>query len=457
MHRRYFLKLLGMITAAGIPISQAQTAISKSTSLNKKRIIVIGAGLSGLAAAQKLQSAGHEVIILEARQRIGGRIWTSDRWSDIPLDFGATWIHGVTRNPLTALANQMGAKRLATDYNRSQIYNTSGYELTAAEEKRLENLSTKVFAIIKKAQNKTADLSIREAIKPWLNQFDKDSESARLIHFILNSQLEQEYGGSLETLSSQWYDNDKVFSGGDVLFAQGFKVIVDFLAQGLSIKTEQIVKEIQWSSSLVQVITQQTTFTADHLVVTLPLGVLQNQDVVFTPKLPLSKQNAIAKLGMGVLNKCYLRFPRVFWSDKMDWLEYIPAQQGEWSEWVSFKRAANQPVLLGFNAGNQGREIETWSNEQIVASAMKTLRIIYGTNIPDPVDYQITRWVSDPFSRGSYSYNAVGSTPQMRKNLAAALQQSVFFAGEASNVHYFGTAHGAYLSGLRAAQEILTL
>jgi monoamine oxidase len=193
------------------------------------------------------------------------------------------------------------------------------------------------------------------------------------------------------------------------------------------------------------------------LVVTLPLGVLQNQDVVFTPKLPLSKQNAIAKLGMGVLNKCYLRFPRVFWSDKMDWLEYIPAQQGEWSEWVSFKRAANQPVLLGFNAGNQGREIETWSNEQIVASAMKTLRIIYGTNIPDPVDYQITRWVSDPFSRGSYSYNAVGSTPQMRKNLAAALQQSVFFAGEASNVHYFGTAHGAYLSGLRAAQEILTL
>ncbi|MEC4854125.1 MAG: NAD(P)/FAD-dependent oxidoreductase, partial [Jaaginema sp. PMC 1079.18] len=214
---------------------------------------------------------------------------------------------------------------------------------------------------------------------------------------------------------------------------------------------------IQWQRSPVRVITQKTEFSADHVVVTLPLGVLQANTVRFSPELPRSKQDAIAKLGMGVLNKCYLRFADVFWDADVDWLEYIPAKHGEWTEWVSFKQAANLPVLLGFNAADWGRAIETWSNEQIVKSAMQTLRTIYGVSIPEPIDYQITRWATDPFSLGSYSYNRVGAVPKMRQELAAPLEKSVFFAGEASNRDYFGTAHGAYLSGLRAAQEILNL
>jgi monoamine oxidase len=188
--------------------------------------------------------------------------------------------------------------------------------------------------------------------------------------------------------------------------------------------------------------------------VTLPLGVLQAKHVRFSPELPHSKQKVIAKLGMGVLNKCYLRFSHAFWPTDVDWLEYIPAKQGEWTEWINFQPIANIPILLGFNAADQGRAIEAWSDEKIVASAMQTLRKIYGVSIPNPIDYQITRWASDPFSLGSYSYNAFGSVPQMRQDLAAPLERSVFFAGEASNKDYFGTAHGAYLSGLRAAQEI---
>jgi len=118
---------------------------------------------------------------------------------------------------------------------------------------------------------------------------------------------------------------------------------------------------------------------------------------------------------------------------------------------------ANMPILLGFNAADRGRAIEAWSDEQIVASAMQTLRTIYGVSIPEPIDYQITRWATDPFSLGSYSYNPVGAVPRMRRELAAPLGKSVFFAGEASNEDYFGTAHGAYLSGLRAAKEILKI
>ena len=373
----------------------------------------------------------------------------------MPLDFGATWIHGTQGNPLTKLAEQIKAQRLITSYDRSLAYNTSGKLLSNAEKARMENLSKQVFRVLKQAQDKDTDVSIQQAIKPLMRQLDKSSEVYRFINFILSSEIEQEYSGSTENLSAHWYDDDKAFPGDDALFVQGFRVIPEFLAQGLSIELGQVVKEIQWYQSPVQVITQKTKFIADHVVITLPLGVLQAKSVRFTPELPQSKQTAIAKLGMGVLNKCYLRFPNVFWSVDVDWLEYVSAKKGEWTEWVSFKRVANLPILLGFNAADRGREMEAWSDQQIVTNAMQTLRMIYGVGIPEPIDYQITRWATDPFSLGSYSYNRVGTLPEMRQELAAPLKGLVFFAGEASEQNYFATAHGAYLSGLRVAKEIL--
>jgi monoamine oxidase len=113
------------------------------------------------------------------------------------------------------------------------------------------------------------------------------------------------------------------------------------------------------------------------------------------------------------------------------------------------------PVLLGFNAAERGRHIEALTDQQIVKSAMDTLKVMFGDEIPEPQDYQITRWAADPFSCGSYSFNAVGSTPQMRDDLASPLQHRLFFAGEATQRDYFGTAHGAYLSGVRAASLLL--
>lgn len=97
------------------------------------------------------------------------------------------------------------------------------------------------------------------------------------------------------------------------------------------------------------------------------------------------------------------------------------------------------------------------SDVQIVASAMQTLKTIFGAEIPSPIDYQLTRWASDPFALGSYSFNRVGSTPTMRKDLAAPMGTTVSFAGEATEDNHFGTAHGAYMSGLRAARNILAM
>ena len=201
--------------------------------------------------------------------------------------------------------------------------------------------------------------------------------------------------------------------------------------------------------------TTSDEFVADRVVVTLPLGVLQHNDVRFVPELPEAKRHAIATLGMGVLNKCYLRFAHAFWPDDIDWLEYIPQQHGEWTEWVSFQRATKLPVLLGFNAGDRGRDMEAWSDEKTVASAMSVLKTIFGHDIPNPVDHQITRWASDRFARGSYSFNALHATPAMRTALAQPLGGRLFFAGEASSKNHFGTAHGAYLSGVQAARDVL--
>ncbi len=231
-------------------------------------------------------------------------------------------------------------------------------------------------------------------------------------------------------MSAHWYDHAEEFDGDDALFALGFQVIPEHLAKGLTIKLGQIVREVQWEKSPVRVITQDAEYQADRVVITLPLGVLQAGKVSFTPKLTTRESACDCQFGMGVLNKCYLRFQEPFWSKEVDWLEYIPDTYGAWTEWVSYWRVAKQPVLLGFNAADRGRDLEGLSDGEIIASAMKTLKTMYGQRIPEPLGYLVTRWAHDPFAMGSYSYNAVGSTPEMRAVLAQHTKRETLLRGE---------------------------
>lgn len=454
MNRRNALLLCGLSFTGFRSVAQSVKPKQASDPL-PRRILVIGAGISGLAAAQALQAAVHEVVVIEARDRVGGRIWTSTRWPEIPLDLGASWIHGVKGNPLTKLADDLQARRLMMSYDSALLYDTSGKLFDDAAQKRLEILRRQLYKQLKKSQDGDEDSSVREVADALVEQLGAGPETRRLLDFVLSGEIEHEYSGSAEQLSAYWYDSAKAFSGDDALFAEGFHVVIKRLAENLRIETGQVVKEIHWKESPVRVVTDKQEFIADQVVVTLPLGVLKTNSVSFFPDLPKSKLDAIAALGMGVLNKCYLRFPRVFWSPDVDWLEYVSENHGEWTEWVSLARAARQPVLLGFHAGSRGREIEAMSDPQIVASAMRTLRVIYGQEIPEPIDYQITRWASDPFSRGSYSYMAVGSTPKMRRDLARPVDGKLLFAGEATHSEHYATAHGAYDSGLRVAKEMM--
>lgn len=454
MTRRSLLKLFAAILASGHDVKSSWANFERNSATKSKRILVIGAGLAGLSAARKLREMGYEVLIVEGRDRIGGRLWTSSRWPDIPIDLGASWIHGVDGNPLTKLAESANAKLLSTSYERSVLFNTDGKPLLGDQEAQLEYLRKRLKKAIRTAQENDEDVTLHHVLGELASELKANSEMRRLLNFLISGEIEQEYAGSSRKLSAQWYDSAKSFDGGDAILAKGYQVIVDFLARGLTMERGQTVREIDWSHESVRIKTEQNEYQADQVLVTLPLGVLKSGTVKFVPELPAANKKAISALEMGVLNKCYLRFDEVFWPNNVDWIEYIPNQHGEWTEWVSFTHAARIPVLLGFNAADRGREIESWSDAKIVSSAMQTLRTIFGNDIPDPIDFQITRWAKDPFALGSYSFNPVGSHPSQRHQLAKPLNNRVFFAGEATEVNYFGTAHGAYLSGLRAADEI---
>ena len=448
MRRRDWLKLCGLLALH--PVASAQTAPGSAG-----RVIVVGAGMSGLAAARELKRAGYAVVVLEARERVGGRIHTSRAWKDAPMDLGASWIHETDGNPITTLAREAGARTVETSYDSSIGYGRSGKPFTRAERERLEALQAQIEEVIEEAQEADTDQPLQAAVEAGLDWKELAPGDRALAELLLNSTIEHEYAGSTREMSTWWWDDDGGFDGGDVLFPDGFGALTDFLARGLDVRTGQVVERIEHAADGVRVHAGGQTLRADHAVVSVPLGVLKAGAIEFAPALPPAKRRALDGLAMGVLNKCFLRFPQAFWPTGVDWIERVPERRGEWTEWVSFLRAAGTPVLLGFNAADYGRRIETLGDREIVSAAMRALRGLYVADIPDPSAHQITRWASDPYALGSYSFNPVGCDPKMRDDLAASVGGRLHFAGEATTRKHFATTHGAYLSGLRAARAVI--
>lgn len=362
--RRSFLKtsmfatltglLWGDVTDTLINTGHAQAATTP-TPVNRTDVIVIGAGIAGLAAAHALQAGGHKVVVLEARDRIGGRIWTNHDLG-VPLELGASWIHGIDyRSPIRFLAQK--------------------YEMLHA-----------------------------------------DGASA----------------------------------------LSGFEQVYADIAKGLDIHLNQVVYQIHYNDRGVAIGTHNGIYQAQHAVVTLPLGVLQSGQVAFHPELPERKKQAISRLDAGNLNKVYLRFPHVFWDQSQSAISFDSSAQ-HLSEFLSLYKYTKQPVLLGSYSSAPGDEIEAWTDQQIVDHAMQSLRKQYGAQIPQPIDAKITRWASDPYSRGSYTAYTGASTPDDMDIVAETVANRLFFAGEATNRADYASVHGAYLSGVREAEKIMSL
>ncbi|MBV7339781.1 FAD-dependent oxidoreductase [Chloroflexi bacterium TSY] len=418
-------------------------------------MLVIGAGMSGLAAARRLHDADYSVTVLEARDRIGGRVWTSRLWDDAPVDLGASWIHGTRGNPLTALADEADVARVKTDYDNAILYDTDGEEMSDTFWAEIERLWNTLFAA---AEDEAEDeMTIREAIEATdLWQQLSAIEQQQVLH-MFNTIIEHEYAGSIDELSAVNYDDAEAFGGPDVVFLDGYGRLAEYLARDLTIEFEQVVDQIQYGTEGVTVQTNRGTFEADRVIVTLPIGVLQSGNVQFEPALPAEKQNAIATMGAGLLSKLFLRFPTVFWDEEVEFLNRISTEYGRWNQWLNVAFYTGQPILMGFNAADYAWQIAEWTDAEVVEDAMNVLRIIYGKDIPDPEGWQISHWATDPFALCSYSFNAVDASIETRRILAESVGDRLFFAGEATSEEYPSTVHGAYLSGVRAALSIANL
>lgn len=449
LSRRTLLK--GLLAVGALKLSAPRLRMQNTHSAD---VLVIGAGAAGLAAARELVDADYSVIVLEARDRIGGRIWT-DRSLGLPLDLGASWIQGTDGNPVSELADVAGAQRVITREDRYVIYKAESGPLSPGELTRLVQSFESVLTALNKARDDTrVDQSLRQAFDARLaaEGFDRDTRLG--LNYVLNTTVEHEYASDADDLSLLYWDQDEELPGGRVIFPGGYDQISNLLADGLDVRLAHRVERVTHGADGVTVQTDQGVFTAPQVVITLPLGVLQAGAVTFDPPLPARKQQAIRNLGVGVLNKVCLRFAEPFWDVNNHFLGRIAEPLGEWAEWLNLQPLLGAPVLIGFNAAVYGRAVEAASDAEIIAAAMSALGSMYRTALPAPQAALITRWASDPFAGGSYSYMAVGSTPDDYDALAAPVAGRLFFAGEATNSRYPATVHGALLSGWRAADEI---
>lgn len=421
-------------------------------------IIVIGAGAAGLSAARTLLAAGRSVVVLEARDRIGGRVWTERPWKDTALDMGAAWIHGVRGNPVSALVSAHRIETRPTDYENLTRYDEAGEELDPEEDEAIDDLYEEVIEDVEDlGETLEEDISLAEGIERVARRRKLPREARQALDYAVNTTIEHEFAADVADLSLFSWDEGKSFGGHDVLFPHGYDQIITLLADGVDIRRQHVVQRIAYGAGGVTITTSRGALTARRAIITLPLGVLKSGAVTFDPPLPARKQEALKRLGMGVLNKAYLHFPRAFWDTESDMLGYVSGRKGYWAEYLNLHKYTRAPILLGFNAGRYGREIENLPEQGVVAEMMKVLRTIYGRNIPDPVGWRVTQWGRDPFARGAYSSIGPGGSGADQDALAAPVGERLFFAGEATSRDYAATVHGALLSGEREAKRILAL
>lgn len=342
-------------------------------------VVVIGAGVAGLAAARALQREGYRVTVLEGRNRIGGRVH-SDRSLGLPLDLGAQWIEGIDGNPIAHLARGAGVRTEVTDFDNGVVYGPDGRRVSARREREMfQNYRYFLDEIDPLRDDLDDDISLGAAIDGIVaRDGDWDPSEIRGLDYSLNVELEHDYAADVHDLSLFWWDAGSEFDGDDVLFPDtGYAWLPKLLGRGLDVRLEHVVNRVEWRSDGVTVLGREALPVA-HVVVTLPLGVLKSGAVTFTPPLPRYKQEAMSRLGSGLLDKLWLRFPRVFWDADVDVISYASPVKGQWCEWYDFSRHTGEPLLLGFNAATFARSLELRQDEQIVNEAMQVLRTIYG-------------------------------------------------------------------------------
>jgi monoamine oxidase len=465
--RRNFVRLVALTVPASLaaaacgtsgpdmtsaPTSTSPSAAPPASTERNADVLVIGAGIAGLRAAEVLAANGRRVIVLEARDRLGGRIYTDRSWG-VPVELGASWIHGVENNPIAALAAAKGITTQATDYE-SAMYGADGQRLG---DDALDEIESQVAELVEAGRAGTPDTDepLQAALDRAIAAADLDPAELLNVEMGITESIEHEYATDAVNLSAMNFDDGAREGGGDALLPEGYDKVVAAVATGLDVRLGHVVTSVDTSGDRAVVTTSQGTFFANAVIITVPLGVLKAGSIQFLPALPDAKSTAIARLGMGALSKTCLRFESQFWPDDAELIDIVPSasRRGQWVESLSLTGLVDVPALMMFNAGKFARAVETMTDAEVIASASSALKPAF-PEISAPTGLLRSAWSVDPFSLGSYSFIGVGASLADRDALAAP-EGRRFFAGEACSRDHAGTVHGAYTSGEVAAKAVL--
>nr|AIN75609.1 flowering locus D-b [Dimocarpus longan] len=439
------------------------------TSSNGLRVVIIGAGLAGLAAARPLLRLGFRVTVLEGRKRAGGRVYTKkmetgegkrmSAWADL----GGSVLTGTLGNPLGILAKQLGCSLYKVG-DKCPLFGLDGKPVDKDLDNKVEADFNRLLDKASRLRQLMGDAAMDVSLGSALETFS-DNVNAETIQFYNWHLANLEYANAslLSKLSLAFWDQDDPFDmGGDHCFLPGGNGrLVQVLAENVPILYERTVHSIRYGSDGVQVVAGSQVYEGDMVLCTVPLGVLKSGSIKFVPELPQRKIDSIKRLGYGLLNKVAMLFPHVFWGTDFDTFGHLnddPSRRGEFFLFYSYASVAGGPLLIALVAGEAAYNFENMPPPEAVAKVLKILRAIYepqGITVPDPVQTVCTRWGSDPFTLGSYSNVAVGASGDDYDIMAESVGDGrLFFAGEATTRRYPATMHGAFLSGLREAANM---
>ena len=418
-------------------------------------VIIIGAGAAGISCARNLILNGKNVMLLEARNRIGGRVYDIKTETMGDLHIGASWLHHKgEKHILQGLLDSFKVKYFKEDSlesNESMIIYTDEGRLSEEENKRFSKILIDLPKNIKKYGTKNPSLTVTEVVHLIVK---KHNYGNGLINALITRAFEH-CSMNADVMLAKEFDG---WEPNGLFIKDGFGKLLHNMASDIPIKLNSVVKTIQQKKDNVVVTTNRNTYTSDFIVSTIPTGVLQSGSVKFIPALPKEKRDALKRLDPGNHEKIFLKFPSVFWDKDVEVFQYAAREhRGVCSQWYNILLKAENKKILYANISGPDIEYAKKSDTELKKISMNILRKMFGSNIPEPEDIYVSRWSLDKYTLGGPYAHPKGNGTMEDLSIIGEPFGKIHFGGVDTSKDETETVEAAILSGLRTSNEILKI